>query len=271
MAMLCLAIVFPCSFVLGNNLSRVQDLSMTQRLEIGAIVTALVFGGIPLVLAVIGRVRASSGFGLRRPGFVPLLGAAILGMAVWPAAHETYLLSEWLGLTTLGAKQIAAGKMILDQLQAVPLWLIVATMAIVPAIFEELCFRGFIFGALRTRLSGSATIVASALLFGVFHEILYSGRLLPSTFLGLVLGWVRLRTRSVLPGILLHALNNGLLLAVSYYSNEIQARGWGITEQTQLPITWHALAAIGVISGAGLLIATTRPEIDESESPSQSR
>jgi ABC-2 type transport system permease protein/sodium transport system permease protein len=142
-------------------------------------------------------------------------------------------------------------------------------MAVVPAIFEELCFRGFIFGALRTRLSALLTIVVSALLFGVFHEILYSGRLLPSTFLGLVLGWVRLRTRSVLPAILLHALNNGLLLTVAYYGNELQTRGWGVEENKHLPISWQALAVIGIIFGAGILVATTRaPSQTPNESPS---
>jgi sodium transport system permease protein len=146
----------------------------------------------------------------------------------------------------------------LTQLQSVPLWLIITTLAIVPAIFEELCFRGFIFGALRMRLSGIYTILASALLFGVFHEILSSGRLLPSTFLGLVLGWVRLHTRSVWPAIVLHVLNNSLLLAVSYYQNELQTRGWGAEERAHLPKTWHALALVGVILGVGLLIATTR-------------
>jgi ABC-2 type transport system permease protein/sodium transport system permease protein len=265
MAMLCLAIIFPCSFVLANNLARSQELSMAQRLEIGAIITALVFGGIPLLLAMIGRVSASSGLGLRRPGFVSLVAAAILGVALWPAAHETYLLSEWLGLTTLSAKQIAAAQTVVDQLQTVSLWFILVTFAIIPAVSEELCFRGFIFGALRTRLSGAATIVASALLFGIFHEILYAGRLLPSTFLGLVLGWVRLRTRSVLPGMLLHALNNSLLLTVSYYREELQSNGWDIKEQWHLPISWHAIALLGIALGAGLLIATTRRTINESQ------
>jgi len=244
--------------VLANALARSADLPIARRLEIGAIITAAVFGGVPFFLAMVGRVSARTGLGLRRPGFISLIGAAILGIALWPAAHETYLFSEWLGLTTLNPKQIAAAKMMLDQLQSVPLWIIITTLAIVPAIFEELCFRGFIFGALRTRLSGVYTIIASALLFGVFHEILSSGRLLPSTFLGLVLGWVRLRSRSVWPAVVLHVLNNALLLSVSYYQTELQTRGWGVEEQRHLPITWHALALVGIILGAGLLIATTR-------------
>ena len=109
------------------------------------------------------------------------------GAALWPAAHEIFWLSEWLGLTTLSEKQISEVQGMLEQIQSLPLGLILVTLAIVPAIFEELCFRGFIFGALQTRLTAVWTIVASALLFGVFHEILSPGRLLPSTFLGLAL------------------------------------------------------------------------------------
>jgi ABC-2 type transport system permease protein/sodium transport system permease protein len=264
-AMLCLALIFPFSFVLANSLAQSQELPMTRRLEIGALITAAVFGGLPILLAMFGRVSASTGLGLRRPGIVPLLGAAILGVALWPAAHETYLLSESLGLTTLSAKQITAAKAMLEQLQTVPLWLVIATLAIIPAIFEELCFRGFIFGALRTRLTGPLAIIASALLFGIFHEILSPGRLLPSTFLGLVLGWVRFRTLSVWPCMLLHSLNNCLLLSVSYYHDELQARGWGIEEQRHLPITWHAMALVGIIVGIGVLVATTQPARDSQQ------
>ncbi len=193
-----------------------------------------------------------------------------MGLALWPAAHEIFLLSEWLGLSSIGSQQIAAAEAMLSQFQAVPLWLIVATMAVVPAICEELCFRGFVFGALRTRLDGVWTAILSAALFGVFHEVLFSGRLLPSTFLGLVLGFVRLRSGSVLPGILLHALYNGLLLSVSYYRDELLARGWGIEEETHLPFMWHGVAIVGILVGVGLLVVTTgkRVAIEVREPPS---
>src|SRR5262249_12256408 len=132
MAMLCLATIFPCSFVLANNLAHSQDVPMTERLVIGAVITPLVFGAIPLFLPVVGHVTASTGLGLRRAGALSLIASAILGVALWPAAHETYLLSEWLGLTTLSAKQFAAMQTVLDQLRSVPLWVVLVTMAIVP-------------------------------------------------------------------------------------------------------------------------------------------
>lgn len=268
-AMLCLALIFPCTFVLANNLARSEELSMAQRLEIGALITAIVFGGIPILFAMFGRLSPATGLGLRRPGLFALLGAAILGAALWPTAHETYLLSEWLGLSYLTSNNFEIVDKMLEQLRSVPFWLVVATLAIVPAIFEELCFRGFLFGALRTRLAGWPTIITSALLFGVFHEVLSPGRLLPSTFLGLALGWVRWQTHSVLPCMLLHAINNSLLLSIGHNQRELLAGGWGVEEQKHLPITWHALAAIGIIVGAGLLIATARaPSQTPNESPS---
>jgi sodium transport system permease protein len=252
--------VFPCSFVLAGSLARSPELPMSRKLEVNALITIIVFGGIPVLLAMFGRVRTSSGLGLRRAGPGVILAAAILGIALWPAAHEIFLLSERFGLAALGSKQAEQVEAILEQLKTQPYWLIVTTLALVPAIFEEVCFRGFLFGALRTRLTGPMAVVASALLFGLFHEILspLPGRLLPSAFLGLVLGWVRLRSRSILPGMVLHALNNGLLLSVIYFRDELLARGWGIEQQQHLPITWDLLALVGIAVGAVLLVATTR-------------
>jgi ABC-2 type transport system permease protein/sodium transport system permease protein len=265
--MLCLALIFPCSFVLANSIGRSQELLMSQRLEVNALITAAVFGGIPILLAMFGRVRASSGLGTKWTGIGPLLGAAILGAALWPAAHEIFWLSEWLGLTTLSEKQISEAQSMLEQFQSLPLGLILVTLAIVPAIFEELCFRGFIFGALRTRLTAIWTIVASALLFGVFHEILSPGRLLPSTFLGLALGWVRWRSGSVWPCMLLHIMNNGLLMTISHYREDLQARGWGVEEQTHLPFTWHACAVAGIIAGATVIVVASRSPDNPNWSP----
>jgi sodium transport system permease protein len=256
-AMLCLALMFPCYFVLANGMARSQDLSMDTRLIVGALITAAVFGGIPIATAWFGSVRWSTGLGLRTPNTVELLAAAILGLALWPGAHEITLLAERLGLLTLSSEKISLVEDLVKRFQAVPLWLILLTLALAPAVFEELCFRGFLFGALRTRLTGGWTVIATAILFGVFHEILFPGKLLPSTFLGLVLGWVRLRTGSVLPGILLHALHNATVFSILYYRDELLAHGWGVEEEQHLPMSWHAAAAMCIVVAIVLLRTTT--------------
>jgi membrane protease YdiL (CAAX protease family) len=253
-----LALMFPAYFVLAGGLGLSPELPIQRQLVVIALITAAVFGGIPLAIATFGRIRASSGLALTKPPLGALLGAALLGLAIWPAAHEVYLLSKWLGLSVLGSRQIVAAEAMLERLQLVPLWLVLVTLAFSPAIFEELCFRGFLFGALRTRLADDRTAIVSAILFGLFHEILFPGRFLASTFLGLVLGWVRLRTASVIPCMMVHAVHNSLLLTAGYYREELIASGWDLEERVHLPAMWLALAAIGIVLAVALLVASTR-------------
>ncbi len=189
------------------------------------------------------------------------MAAAILGVSLWPAAHELALLCEQYGLLTLNPDIVKKVDAIVKQFQAVPLWLILITFALVPAVFEELCFRGFLFASIRQKLSGGWTVVATALLFGFFHEVLFPGKLMPTAALGLILGWVRLRTGSVLSGIVLHTVLNGFVFSIIYYREELAARGWGVQEEAHLPLMWHALAAVGILVGVGLLMVA-RPRIE---------
>lgn len=81
------------------------------------------------------------------------------------------------------------------------------TLCLLPAVGEELLFRGALQGLLRP--SGSAAaIVGSALLFGVLHLDLI--QCITALACGLFLGWLAERTGSILPGMLLHLLNNCL-------------------------------------------------------------
>ena len=257
-ALVSLALMFSLYFVLGTGLARSGNMAMDGRLLVSALITAAVFGGVPIALATFSRVRWSSGLGLRQPGLVSLLGAALLGISLWPAAHELFLVSERLGLSMLGEDQIALAKQMLRGLHAQPLWLVLLALAVVPGVFEELSFRGFLFSSLRGVMAGGWAAVISAFLFGVFHEVLFPGRFLTSTFLGLVLGWVRWRTGSVVPCMLLHVVHNGLMLSINHWRDELAAR-WDIAEQTHLPTMWLALAAMGIVVAAGMLIASSRP------------
>jgi ABC-2 type transport system permease protein/sodium transport system permease protein len=261
-AMLCLAVMFPAFFILANTLGRSPELSMERQFVVRAIITAAIFGGIPAAIALAGHVSFSSGLGLRAVNFVSVLAGVVLGLSLWPAAHELTLylkIHEWI---TLNPEMLAKLEEMVSQFRALPLWLILVTFALVPAVFEELCFRGFLFAALRQRVSGTWTVILTALLFGFFHEVLSPGKLMTTTALGLVLGWVRLRSGSVLPGTIAHAVHNGFLFSIIYYEKELAARGWGVQEETHLPLAWHALAAGGILLGVGMLMVATRKRTD---------
>jgi sodium transport system permease protein len=85
-------------------------------------------------------------------------------------------------------------------------------MAVTPGVCEELLFRGAIQTGLQRDLSPRRAILMQALLFGLAHASIH--RMLVTTAIGAVLGALRWRTGSVLPGILVHALYNALLVAV---------------------------------------------------------
>jgi membrane protease YdiL (CAAX protease family) len=75
-------------------------------------------------------------------------------------------------------------------------------------VCEELFFRSFVFMGLLKQMSLGASMVLSALIFAVAHGDIGSFVIL--FFIGLALAFLRWRTRSIWPGILLHLLNNSL-------------------------------------------------------------
>lgn len=87
-------------------------------------------------------------------------------------------------------------------------------VAVVAPIVEELFFRGMLYPVLRRRWSAPVAIIVNGFLFALIHVIPI---LLPGLFfVGIVLAWVRERSGSVIPCIVIHALQNGTVLLVIY-------------------------------------------------------
>ena len=73
---------------------------------------------------------------------------------------------------------------------------------------EETLFRGLIQGSINERDGAAKAILLSALLFGVFHMI--PQQAINAFLVGIILGYIYFRTKSLLTVIILHALNNGI-------------------------------------------------------------
>lgn len=89
-------------------------------------------------------------------------------------------------------------------------------VAVLAPVIEELIFRGLILQGFRRNYNGFFAVFISALLFALFHLNPWQ---FPATFiLGLLLGWIMLRTNSILLVILGHSINNALvLLSITYW------------------------------------------------------
>jgi sodium transport system permease protein len=102
----------------------------------------------------------------------------------------------------------------------VPYWQQLLIVAVVPAVCEEIAFRGWILSGLLQQYRPAGAIMISAILFGVSHMI--PQQMVAATLLGVLLGIVATRTGSVWPGIVCHALHNGLI--VTYMGQQAQQK-----------------------------------------------
>lgn len=90
--------------------------------------------------------------------------------------------------------------------------LAVVTMALFAPIVEEMMFRGAIQGYLMRRCSNAWTgIIITAIIFGAIH--MNPQQMVYATLLGIIFGWIYYRTRSLLPVIVGHVLNNSVAVA----------------------------------------------------------
>ncbi|MDP2172264.1 MAG: ABC transporter permease subunit/CPBP intramembrane protease [Candidatus Cloacimonadaceae bacterium] len=96
------------------------------------------------------------------------------------------------------------------------IWVMLFAIAVMPAICEEVLFRGFMIRFYESYGTKSAIII-SALLFAIFH--LDPFRLLPTFMLGILLGYLTIRTKSIIPSMLSHFINNGFALFIITYAN----------------------------------------------------
>jgi len=93
-------------------------------------------------------------------------------------------------------------------------WVLVATFCVTPGIFEEIAFRGLIQHWLQTAVKSWKAVVLASFLFAIMHFSVLS---FPYLFLvGGLLGWVKLRTGSLFPSMLIHFLHN--LVVIEWFS-----------------------------------------------------
>lgn len=96
---------------------------------------------------------------------------------------------------------------------SVPQMRTIATLAILIApIMEELVFRGFLQSTLYRYTTPYRAVLATALLFTLFHSLYYGywAALIYVGLMALILGGFRYATKSTIPGIIGHFINNAI-------------------------------------------------------------
>ena len=116
-------------------------------------------------------------------------------------------------------------------------------VGVVPAICEEVLYRGYVMRAFEKSWGVLPAILISGLLFGLYHVQL--SNLLPLAAIGIILGYVTWASESIYPAMLAHFVNNGgSVLVGSYYPDTAFAE---MTPESMPPI-WAVAVSI-IISG----------------------
>ena len=255
----------------AENLSPEAAATLQIRsMTLSAIALWLIFGGLPFLAVWWSRYRVKTTYRLHRFPTSMMIGVVVLGLTSWTLAHEAFVVASQWGIGTLDADKIEQTRKVIDAWTRVPPWIMLLTLALTPAIVEELCFRGFLFSAFRQILRPWAVITLTSLLFGLFHVVtgnaLLIERFVPSTLLGFILGWVAYRSGSVIPGMVMHFLHNGLLNLVGHYHKRLNWFGDRFDDQAHLPAAWIVVGLVAVVFALVWIRATTARHRDREES-----
>ena len=154
-------------------------------------------------------------FSLRRPSVGKLPGSALLYLGTY-----CFVLSLAAVLMMFLPQSSSNLQEAFLPIVEAPLPLMLLVVAVMPAVGEELLFRGFLFGSLRERLKRPwMAILLSGFVFGVFHMSLV--KLLPTMLLGILLAYLVQETGSIYVSMAVHFVNNAVSLLALKYPKQI--------------------------------------------------
>lgn len=197
-----------------------------------------------VAVALIGGYRQNPFASKRVSGGVLGIGVAG-GMAIAIFAN---VLASWImsWLMMLGVPEPEMPDMLQPTL--ISLALNILSTAVLPALVEEMIFRGYILRALRPHGDGPA-IVLSAALFALFHGNVLQ---IPFAFvLGLMLGYLMVQTDSIWPAVLLHFSNNLMSVLLNFFGKCFPDQQEVITTVVFVAVTAIGAVALTVVCRLG--------------------
>ena len=136
--------------------------------------------------------------------FIGAAGVWAIGfiMIIMYSAIQNYIFPSW----TEDLKKLG------DFLQKADYFQTLIVLSFVPAICEEILFRGIIFGSLERKLGFSKGLFISSVLFGLFH--IYPAKIAITAMLGMIFAYVVYKSKSIYPSMMMHFINNFFTLFI---------------------------------------------------------
>ncbi|MDR0611845.1 MAG: CPBP family intramembrane metalloprotease [Planctomycetaceae bacterium] len=129
----------------------------------------------------------------------------------------------------------------------------IISVAIIPAITEEMLFRGIILGGLKNNYSERKAVIVSALLFGLWH--LNPWQFVSAFIIGLISAFICLRTGSLLLCIYIHFFNNALYVIIIGSRNTFTLTGFNTYSNGVFQPMWFDFIGIIIFIFGTILLA----------------
>jgi sodium transport system permease protein len=151
----------------------------------------------------------------------------------------------------------------LMQLHELPIWQSLLLIAVLPGICEEMLFRGYVIRGFEKSGTWKAILI-SGVLFGLFHLDFF--RLLPAALMGIWLGYLLIKTRSIFITMLAHILHNSSTLVLSQWGEKIPVIS-SILKTDQIPLWLVIISLAAILAIAWLLDKVNNPSGLSNELP----
>lgn len=229
------AFAFVLYFFIGRRFAKINPL-------IGNVVAQILFLGLlPALAAFYFRLNFKNTFYFQPPKLKQIFPAIIMILSALVIARELsvfqreYFYGSMKELTE-AMKQLGHFKLSLG--------FSIIAFAIVPGICEEFLFRGALLSSFRRRFSPSASIVIVAILFSLMHMMLANFAFY--FVLGVVLGYLVIKTNSIFVGMLAHFCSNASAVFLEFIPKGEITKSFANDTHLPLSISISSVIVFGI-------------------------
>ena len=206
---------------------------------IGAILTLLIY-------FIIEKIKKTS---LAKETDMKMVTGKQMGLTVVGALGGMFFLNFMLNILPIPADLIGDLNSGMSSLTSYPFWLAILVNAILIPILEEVVFRGYLFNRLGKAMPAVVAAVISSVVFGLCHGGLVWAIWAGVT--GLVICVVRVKSGSIIPGMIFHIIMNTFGMIVSYFPVLEKLNNTGMYVLTAVGGILLAVYIVGILMDKG--------------------
>lgn len=181
----------------------------------GVVIQQLIILLCPVLYAWYMKADAKRLFSIKKPGVSQVAGGVLFGIAA-------FLCAMIIGVLLVPFFPESADRLtqLDDMLTSQPAVVLILVVALMPAIGEELLFRGFVMGTLKNKCTGVIAVLVTTLLFAAYHMSLI--KMFTIGIIGFGLTYAAYKSGSIVTSMCMHFLNNLLSVLITKYPKQMQ-------------------------------------------------